>query len=619
MTTDIQKVKNKLPDNVDVSEAAYEGSDIVIYVNTEKFFINHQAKVKGIVSEIKKRVDIRPSSDIFKPPSQARQAIEQIVPSNKDIIFQPELGKAIIKTKEPRKAKTAKIRKQIRQEALWKPEIEREPAIQSNIVDKARELTSEDPGFRKEFLNDIGKRIRRDYKEDGWARVTGLGGFRQVGRSSILVQTENSNILLDAGIDPSSTEGSQNNFPYLDAPELNIPQLDAVVLSHAHMDHMGMIPYLYRMGYDGPLYCTAPTRDLMIMQTLDYIDISHSEQASAPYESKHIKKAVKRTISLDYGQVADISPDVKLTLKNAGHILGSSLVHLHMMNGSHNLLYTGDYNYDKSEMLRQADTDFRRVETMITESTYGGRNDEQQPRKEAQKKFLSNVKQTLQKGGKVIVPAFAVGRSQEIIGTLADEIEHSYFDYNIYLDGMINDSNALHTAYPQFLSKKIQKKIYNDESPFVHNQIKSVGSHEERKQVFEDPNAIVITTSGMVTGGPIMSYLKKEAPREKNQLIFVGYQAEGTLGRKIQNGAEEVKIDGQKVKVNMSVDEVKGFSAHSDSQQITNFTRNLRDTPQEVFTNHGEERKCFQIASRLHKKLNISTSAPENLESNRLE
>jgi len=132
-----------------------------------------------------------------------------------------------------------------------------------------------------------------------------------------------------------------------------------------------MIPYLYKMGYDGPLYCTKPTRDLMIMNTLDYIGIAHKEQNSAPYDSSAIKKAVKRTITPDLGEVTDITPDIRLTLKNAGHVLGSALVHLHVGEGLHNLLYTGDYNYDQSEMLRPADTNFRRVETMITESTYG--------------------------------------------------------------------------------------------------------------------------------------------------------------------------------------------------------------------------------------------------------
>ncbi|MFB6217535.1 MAG: MBL fold metallo-hydrolase RNA specificity domain-containing protein, partial [Candidatus Aenigmatarchaeota archaeon] len=313
------------------------------------------------------------------------------------------------------------------------------------------------------------------------------------------------------------------------------------------------------------------------------------------------------------------TPDMRLTLKNSGHIIGSSLVHLHVGEGLHNILYTGDYNYDQSEMLRPADTNFRRVETMITESTYGGRDDKQQPREEAQKKFLSKMKQTLSKGGKVIVPVFAVGRSQEILGMLADELDRDYFDYPVYMDGMINDANALHTAYPEFLSKKVQNKIMKEgDSPFLKENLKAIGSHSERKEVYDSGPCVILTTSGMVTGGPVMSYLKKLAPEEKNAMIFVGYQAEGTLGRKIQGGRSQVEIDGERVDINLDTHTVSGFSAHSDRQQIINFTRNLRSSPNRVLVNHGEEKKCFQLASTLHKSLHIDTSAPMNLDVTRL-
>ena len=329
---------------------------------------------------------------------------------------------------------------------------------------------------------------------------------------------------------------------------------------------------------------------------------------------------MKRTITPEYGEVTDITPDMRLTLKNAGHIIGSSLVHLHVGEGLHNILYTGDYNYDNTEMLREADTDFRRVETMITESTYGGRDDEQTPREEANKKFLSKVKQTLNKGGKVIVPAFAVGRSQEVLGLLADEMDRSYFDYPVFIDGMIRDVNALHTAYPEFLSKKVQKKVFEKEnSPFLQDNIETIGSHNERKEVFEEGPCIILTTSGSITGGPVLSYLEKEANDPDNALIFVGYQFAGSLGRKIQDGADSVEINGKKVDVNLDVNTVSGFSAHSDREQIIDFAKDLRSTPNRIFTNHGEEKKCYSLASALHKILHIDTSAPQNLDAMRLE
>ncbi len=622
---ELDDVKQFLPGDAEVSDIRFEGSDIVIYTDSKDFFLDNSNTVKRIVSELKKRVEVRPSSKLFSEPERAEEKLEDVISDEaklEELIFQPSLGKVIIRAEKPGAVigQNGQGLEEIKEEVLWSPQVERVPSISSKVVDRARELTVEDPEFRKDFLHEVGEKIRLEKStEDQWVRLSSLGGFRQVGRSCLLLQTEESNILMDCGINPSAESGSTDNFPYLNAPELDLRDLDAVILGHAHMDHSGMIPYLYKMGYDGPLYCTKPTRDLMIMNTLDYIGIAHSEGAEAPYDSSAIKQAVKRTITPDLGEVTDITPDVRLTLKNAGHILGSALVHLHVGEGLHNVLYTGDYNYDESEMLRPADTNFQRVETMITESTYGGRDDKQQPREEAQKKFLSKMKQTLNKGGKVIVPVFAIGRSQEILGMLADELDRDYFDYPVYMDGMINDANALHTAYPEFLSKKVQKKIMKEEdSPFLKEQLHAIGSHNERKEAMDSGPAVILTTSGMVTGGPVMSYLENLASDPDNSMIFVGYQAEGTLGRKIQNGRSPIEVNGKTVEVNMDVETVSGFSAHSDRQQIINFCRNLRSSPNRVLTNHGEEKKCFQLASTLHKSLHIDTEAPQNLEVTRL-
>ncbi|MFP4229984.1 MAG: beta-CASP ribonuclease aCPSF1 [Candidatus Nanohaloarchaea archaeon] len=620
---ELEDVKEMLPPGSEVNEIRYEASDIVIYTDSEEFFLENDDTIKELVSKLKKRIEVRPSSKLFRSPENAEEILKEVIPEEagaKETIFQPSMGKVIIRAENPKKVKRkGRGLEEIKKESLWYPQVERVPSIDSKIVDKARELTVEDPEFRKEFLHEVGEKIRLDKSVgDEWIRISSLGGFRQVGRSCVLIQTEESNVLLDAGINPGAESGSSENFPYLNAPELDLKDLDAVVVSHAHMDHVGMIPYLYKMGYEGPLYCTEPTRDMMIMLTLDYIGLAHSENNSAPYDSSAIKKAVKRTITPDYGEVTDITPDMRLTLKNSGHIIGSALTHIHVGEGLHNILYTGDYNYDTTETLRAADTDFQRVETMITESTYGGRDDEQTPREEANKKFLSKVKQTLNKGGKVIIPVFAVGRSQEVLALLADEMDRSYFDYNVYIDGMINDANALHTAYPEFLSKKIQDKVHKDNSPFLKDNIKAIGSHAERKQVYDDDACIILTTSGSITGGPVMSYLEKEASNPENALIFVGYQFAGSLGRKIQEGADEVEINGEKVEVNLDTSTVSGFSAHSDRGQIINFAKNLRSTPNKILTNHGEKKNCFSLASTLHKILNIDTSAPQNLEINRV-
>lgn len=621
---DLEDVKSLLPADSNVKDLKYEASDVVLYTDSEDFFLDNSQTVKEIVSKIKKRVEVRPTQKLSHDPDKAKSKLKELLDDEaglEEIIFQPSLGKVIIRAEKPGKVigNNGDGLQEIREETLWSPQVERVPAIDSKVVDRARELTVEDPDFRKDFLHEVGEKIRlKKSVGDEWIRVSTLGSCRQVGRSCFLLQTEESNVLLDCGINPSAEPGSPENFPYLNAPELDLRDLDAVILSHAHMDHCGMIPYLYKMGYDGPLYCTEPTRDLMIMLTLDYIGLAHSESANAPYDSSHIKKAVKRTITPEFGEVTDITPDMRLTLKNSGHIIGSSLCHIHVGEGLHNLLYTGDYNYDNTEMLRAADTNFQRVETMITESTYGGKDDEQTPREESNKKFLSKMKQTLNKGGKVIVPVFAVGRSQEILGLLADEMDRDYFDYPVFIDGMIRGANALHTAYPEFLSEKVQDKVHRDNSPFLKENIETVGSYNERQEVFDEGPCVILTTSGSITGGPVMSYLKEFADEPDNSLIFVGYQFAGSLGRTIQNGADQVEIDGDKVDVNLDVSSVSGFSAHSDRQQIINYCKNLRSTPNRILCNHGEESTCFSLASTLHKVLHVDTSAPQNMEALRL-
>ncbi len=621
---DLEDVKSLLPPDANVKDLRYEASDVVLYTESEDFFLDNSQTVKEIVSKIKKRVEVRPTQKLSHDPDKAKSRLKELLDEEAgldEIIFQPSLGKVVIRAEKPGSVigKSGEGLQEIREETLWAPQVERVPAIDSKVVDRARELTVEDPDFRKDFLHEVGEKIRlKKSVGDEWIRISTLGSCRQVGRSCFLLQTEESNVLLDCGINPSAEPGTPENFPYLNAPELDLRNLDAVVLSHAHMDHCGMIPYLYKMGYDGPLYCTEPTRDLMIMLTLDYIGLAHGEGGDAPYDSTHIKKAVKRTITPEFDEVTDITPDMRLTLKNSGHIIGSSLCHIHVGEGLHNILYTGDYNYDNTEMLRAADTNFQRVETMITESTYGGKDDKQTPRDESNKKFLSKMKQTLNKGGKVIVPVFAVGRSQEILGLLADEMDRDYFDYPVYIDGMIKGANALHTAYPEFLSEKVQDKVHRDNSPFLKENIETVGSYNERKEVFKEGPCVILTTSGSITGGPVMSYLKEFADDPDNSLIFVGYQFEGSLGRKIQSGADQVEIDGEKIDVNLDTSTVSGFSAHSDRQQIINYCKNLRSTPNRILCNHGEESKCFSLASSLHKILHVDTSAPQNLEAMRL-
>ncbi len=624
MDDSLEDIVDELPDNAMIEDARYEASDVVFYTGNREFFLDNDDVIRDLVTRIKKRCDVRPASGITKGKETTEEKIREIVPEDagiERILFEEPFGKVIIRAKKPGLVigKNGETLDEIKEHTFWMPDVERVPAIDSKIVDRAREIMIEDVEFRKEFLHDVGKKIQLDKDAgDEWIRVEGLGGFRQVGRSCVLVQTEESSVMMDCGVD-TSREG-RDAFPHLDVPELDLQDLDAVILSHAHMDHCGFIPYLYEYGYDGPVYCTEPTRDMMVLLQLDYLDVARKQGGRAPYDSGAIKEAVKRTITADYGEVTDITPDMRMTLNNAGHILGSSSVHLHVGEGLHNIVYTGDIKYDETKLLRPADPKFNRVETLIIESTYGGKHDKMPRRDKANHHFLKTVRHRLKDGGKVIIPVFAIGRSQEIMMLLADEANKRYWDFPVYLDGMIWDATALHTAYPEFLSKELQRKIFHeDENPFLRSEFNRIGSHNEREDVYDEGPCVILATSGMMTGGPVLSYVEHLGGDPDNMLIFVGYQAPGSIGNQIQNGARSVDLpDGKTVDINLDVETVNGFSAHSDRQQLLNYVGNLPNKPRKIICNHGEKSVSFDLSSTLHKMHDIDTEAPPNIEMIRL-
>lgn len=620
----LKELDANLPSDAEISEAKFEGSELVLYTKNEEFFKKSEDIVKRIVSRMKKRIEIRPDQSITVEQEKAKKLIEKIVPKEAGITavyFEPEMGKVIIESGKPGLVigKGGETYRKIKSETLWLPKIERSPAIESDIVRAVRNLLHSEVNYRKVFLNKIGQKINSPAKvpkDQEWARLSFLGGGRQVGRSSIMLQTSNSNILLDFGVDVGS-----DGHPYIESPDFDIEKIDAVVLSHSHLDHCGFIPWLYEQGYDGPLYCTAPSRDLMVLLCLDYVDVCQREGKKVWYNKKSIEKVVKHTIALEYGEVSDISPDVRLTLEPSGHLLGSSLVHLHIGDGLHNVLYTGDIKFGPSRLFEPASTRFQRVETLLIESTYGGANDITPGRQDSEKQLMDIVNRTMKRGGKVLIPSFAVGRAQEIMAVLAG----NDFNYPVWMEGMLWDSTAIHTAYPEYLSKYVQRDIFHrGANPFVADIFHRVSPKERNKKVIDttDP-CVVIATSGMLIGGPAVEYLKAFAPDKKNTLVFVGYQAEGTMGRRIQRGWKDIPLskEGGKtrsVKMNMEVETVTGLSGHSDRKQLVSYVYKLPGRLERILTNHGDSYKCQEFSRDLHRIFKCETMAPKNLESIRL-
>jgi len=623
----LKSIKERL--HGDVSDATFEGANIVLYTNNEKFFKEGESKIKEIVDEIKKRIELRVDQKILPDQEEVEQEIRSIVPEEAEItniLFDFHRSIVVIEAKKPGMdiGKQGSILEEIRKTTFWTPQIQRSPAIKSKITENVREVLYANNNYRRRFLNSIGKKIYEEWnpeKANVWIRLTFLGGARQVGRSCILLQTPNSKVILDCGVDVAS-QGS-DKFPYFNIPEFDISQLDAVIISHAHLDHVGLLPYLYKMGYKGPVYMTTPTRDIAALLSLDFIGVAYKQAVAPLFSSIDVKEMVKHSICLNYNEVTDVTPDVRLTFYNAGHVLGSSLVHLNIGNGAHNLLYSGDYKYAKTRLLDPAVSTFPRVETATTESTYGSKNDILPPRKETEEKFLNMVRETIKKKGKVLIPELGLGHAQETLLRVEEAIRKGELpNVPMYVDGMIWDINAIHTAYPDFLSSKVRSEIFQDKNPFISDVFSRVGSPQERKKVIEGGPCIVIATSGMLVGGASVEYFKYFSDNPNNLMVLSCYQGPGSLGRQIQDGERSVVVEDEggkkRIDIKMRVEILSGLSPHAGRNEIMSFFNNMRPKPKRIIINHGEISKSLDLASALYKLNRVETNVPRNLETMRL-
>ncbi|MEM3518882.1 MAG: beta-CASP ribonuclease aCPSF1 [Candidatus Hadarchaeales archaeon] len=621
-------VKTESPFGESVKKVDFEGPRVVLYCTNLDILAQEGDAIKNLAKKIRKRIILRPDDEILLPKEKAEKIIREFIPQEAgitDIIFSEDVGEVTIEAEKPGVAigKEGSVLRELMYKIKWTPRVVRAPPIRSDLVRTIRLSMIQAGKERKEILRKIGRRIHRSKGGKGdWVRITALGGAREVGRSCFILQTPESRVMIDCGVNVASEDRA---YPYLDVPEAELENLDGVILTHAHLDHCGYIPYLYRQGYDGPVYCTPPTRDLAVLLQLDYLEVAEREDKELPYTKRDLTTFLSHTIPLDYGDVTDIAPDIRITLHNAGHILGSAIVHFHIGEGVYNVVYTGDIKFDKSRLFSPAVFTFPRVETLLIDTTYGDVNDVQPRRAQAEEELIKTVAETIKRGGKVIVPAFAVGRAQEMMVLLEDCTRRGLLEnVPVYLDGMIWEATAVHTAYPEYLSRELREQIFQaDANPFLSDIFKRVKTPDERKDVIEGEPCVIISTAGMMTGGPVIEYFKNLAPDPKNTLVFVGYQSEGSLGRRIQKGWREIPLRGEKgrleeVKVNMEIKTVEGFSGHSDRTQLMNYIKKISPKPERVVSIHGEESKCLNFASSIRKMFRVETRAPQNLETIRL-
>jgi KH/beta-lactamase-domain protein len=623
------EITNEVPDDISITEVTYEGPELVVYTRDPKKFAQNGDLIRRLASQLRKRITVRPDPSALSAPDAAREEIMSVIPKEAgvtDLDFHHDTGEVVIEAQKPGMVigRHGSTLREITQEVGWTPEVVRTPPIESATVQNVRNFLKQEREDRRDILERVGRQIHREeMSNDEYVRITTLGCCREVGRASFILSTPETRILVDCGDKP----GAEGEVPYLQVPEAlgaGASNLDAVVLTHAHLDHSALIPLLFKYGYDGPIYTTAPTRDLMGLLQLDYLDIAAKEGRTPPYDSEMVREAIKHTIPLEYGDVTDIAPDIKLTLHNAGHILGSAICHFHIGDGLYNVAFSGDIHYDDTRLFNGAVNDFPRVETLILEATYGGRNDYQTDQEDSERKLQEVINETIDRNGKVVIPAFAVGRSQEIMLVLEEAMRHGDIpDVPVHLDGMIWEATAIHSTYPEYLRDGVRDRIFHDdENPFLADQFNHIdGGEEERQDVADSDACIILSTSGMVEGGPIMSWLEHVGGDPDSTMTFVGYQAQGTLGRRIQNGWDEIPMGnsngrgrGDTLKLEMEVETVDGFSGHADRQGLENFVRTMNPRPEKVLCVHGDESSVQDLSSALYHDFNMRTFAPKNLE-----
>ena len=618
-------ILTSIPKDANVTKIDYEGPRIALYTDTPRFLMENNDIISTLVNQIKKRIVIRTDEKIRKSEEDARKILDSLVPKDAGLeatFFDTTTGEVSIEVKRPwlcqRNAEEFN-HTEVTEQTGWRLRIKKSTTKPSNTIKSINYQLKISSAERAKQLKSVGEEIFRPrLVQKSEVSLLTLGGFGQVGRSCMLLTTPDSKVLIDCGINPGARTPSEA-FPRLDWANISLDELDAIVIGHAHLDHTGFLPVLTKYGYKGPIYCTEPTLPMMNLIQLDAIKVAGAQGRTPMYAERDVHQIMRQTIGLSYGTVTDISPDIKLVLANAGHILGSASCHFHIGNGDHNFVYSGDIKYGKSMLLESADTRFPRVETLLVESTYGAKEDIQPTREEVEGAFIKSVNEILKGGGKVLIPIPAVGRAQELMMVIDKYMKSGQLTESpVFMEGMIQEATAIHEAHPEYLERSLKQKILEtDDNPFDSEYFTNIEHADGRDEPLrEDSPCIVIATSGMLEGGPVLEYFRNFAPNPKNKILFVSYQVNGTLGRRVMDGARQVTIMGRDgkvevVSINCGTEKLEGFSGHSDYNQLMSYVQRLRPKLRRVLVNHGERRKSQNLSSAINRMYRVTTHYPQ--------
>ncbi|AEV68303.1 MBL fold metallo-hydrolase RNA specificity domain-containing protein [Acetivibrio clariflavus] len=464
-------------------------------------------------------------------------------------------------------------------------------------------------------------------------KITFLGAAKTVTGSCCLVETQNTKFLVDCGLFQGQAKEEALNS---EALPLNPAELDYIFLTHAHIDHSGKIPKICKDGFKGEIYATKATVELCEIMLPDCGHIQESEnewknkkrlRAGKPplepiYTYQDALDCMKFFKKVRYGEAIKINDEIKVRFNDAGHILGSAIIEFWIMEKGKEtkIVFSGDLGNRDMPIIRDPSI-IESADYLVIESTYGNRIHENKTNKFEY--FVDIINETIDKGGNVVIPSFAVGRTQEVIYELNKEKESfdgklkKLFSIPVFVDSPLAISaTEVFRNNLDCYDEEAREYINNGDNPLDFPGLQFTRTPEESKTLNErSGSAIIISASGMCEAGRIKHHLKHNLWREESTILFVGYQAQGTLGRKLIDGAKKVKIFGEEISVNARIEMIEGFSGHADKDGLLNWIEAFYKKPSKIFIVHGEEESMTSFAREINDRFNIDTIIPEKGES----
>ena len=454
-------------------------------------------------------------------------------------------------------------------------------------------------------------------------KITFFGAARTVTGSMHLLEINGKRILLECGLFQGKREEAYRINRHL---PFDAPSIHSVILSHAHIDHSGNLPTLCRVGFDGNIFCTPATRSLCSIMLLDS---AHVQEADVRYVNKRRKKkqqpqfnplytradaekAITQLLSISYDRPFQISDSVKLTFQDAGHILGSALVVLDLEeNGKKTrLMFAGDVGRPHMAIVRDP-TIVKDIDYLMIESTYGMRTHDDEDTIENELEVIVN--ETVGRGGKIIIPAFSVGRTQQVVYYLHRLYEKKRIpDVPIYVDSPLSvNATDIFRLHPECYDREAREFIEHKKNPFSFYNLTYILDVERSKELqkIESP-MIIISSSGMCEAGRILHHLKNTVADQRNTILIIGYCAQHTLGKRIAEKVPEIKIFGEPYPLLAQVKTIDALSAHADSNELLAFVKASNSTIKKVFVVHGDEEQSLGFAETLRKNTRADIIVP---------